>query len=193
VKESPHTRTRILDRAQDLVQRIGANAMSYQHISEAVGIRKASIHHHFPKKEDLLEALIQRYSGQFFAWLDGIAAANVAAPVKLQRYIRLFEATLREGKHDRACPIGMLGAELASLGTASAALVQQFRKRNETFLTEVLELGLKHGQFKFSGDLGATASLIFALLEGEVLIARGAAGVQDFSRVAKQMLRLLQR
>jgi len=193
VKGSPHTRTRILDAAQDLVQRIGANAMSYQHISEAVGIRKASIHHHFSKKEDLLEALIQRYSGQFFAWLDGIAAANVAAPVKLQRYVALFEGTLREGKHDRACPIGMLGAELASLGSASAALVRRFGKKNEAFLTEILERGLKDGQFKFSGDPGATAALIFALLEGEVLIARGAAGVKDFSRVAKQMLRLLRR
>jgi TetR/AcrR family transcriptional repressor of nem operon len=192
VKEPSHTRTRILDTAQDLVQRIGANAMSYQHISEAVGIRKASIHHHFPKKEDLLEALIQRYSGQFFIWLDGIARANVAAPVKLQRYIALFEATLREGKHDRACPIGMLGAELASLGMASATLVQRFRKKNEGFLTEVLEQGLKDSQFRFAGDPGATAALIFALLEGEVLIARGAAGVRDFSRVAKQMLRLLQ-
>ena len=192
MKEPPHTRTRILDTAQDLVQRIGANAMSYQHISEAVGIRKASIHHHFPKKEDLLEALIQRYSGQFFAWLDGIAQANVAAPAKLQRYIALFEATLREGKHDRACPIGMLGAELASLGTASAALLQRFRKKNEDFLTEVLQRGLADSQFKFSGDPGATAALIFALLEGEVLIARGAAGVKDFSRAAKQMLRLLQ-
>jgi len=193
MKEPSHTRTRILDTAQDLVQRIGANAMSYQHISEAVGIRKASIHHHFPKKEDLLEALIQRYSGQFFAWLDGIARANVAAPVKLQRYIALFEATLREGKHDRACPIGMLGAELASLGTASAALVQLFRKKNEGFLTGVLQQGLKNGQFNFSGDHRATAALIFALLEGEMLVVRGAAGVKDFSKVAKQMLRLLQR
>jgi len=193
MSELSDTRTRVLDTAQDLVQRIGANAMSYQHISEAVGIRKASIHHHFPKKEDLLEALIQRYSGQFFAWLDGIARANVAAPVKLRRYIALFEATLREGRHDRACPIGMLGAELASLGAASAALVQHFRKRNEAFLTGVLQQGLKDGQFNFSGDHRATAALIFALLEGEMLVARGAGGLKDFAKVAKQMLRLLQR
>jgi TetR/AcrR family transcriptional regulator, transcriptional repressor for nem operon len=38
------TRTLILDAAQDLIQRLGANAVSYQHLSEAVGIRKASIH-----------------------------------------------------------------------------------------------------------------------------------------------------
>jgi hypothetical protein len=41
------TRTAIMDAAQDLIQRMGANAMSYQHISDAVGIRKASIHYHF--------------------------------------------------------------------------------------------------------------------------------------------------
>src|SRR5689334_9607965 len=42
------TKTAIMDAAQELIQRGGANAMSYQDISEAVGIRKASIHHHFP-------------------------------------------------------------------------------------------------------------------------------------------------
>ena len=54
------TRTKILDVADDLVQRIGLNAMSYKHISDAVGIRKASIHHHFSKKEDLVNALLER-------------------------------------------------------------------------------------------------------------------------------------
>ncbi|WP_257998927.1 TetR/AcrR family transcriptional regulator [Fischerella thermalis] len=47
---STDTRTQILDTAQDLIQRVGVNAMSYQDISEAVGIRKASIHYHFPSK-----------------------------------------------------------------------------------------------------------------------------------------------
>jgi TetR/AcrR family transcriptional repressor of nem operon len=189
--KAPDMRTRILDAAQSLVQRIGANAMSYQHVSNAVGIRKASIHHHFPRKEDLLEALILRYSEQFFVWLRVISEAKVAAPVKLQRYIALFEATLRDGNHDCACPIGMLGAELASLGTASAGLVQRFRTENERFLREILEQGRRAGQFKFKGDLGATAALVFALLEGEVLIARGAAGIKHFSAVAEQLTRLL--
>lgn len=44
------TKTQILDVAQDLIQRLGVNGMSYQDISEVVGIRKASIHTHFPKK-----------------------------------------------------------------------------------------------------------------------------------------------
>ncbi|HSS97391.1 MAG TPA: TetR/AcrR family transcriptional regulator [Terriglobales bacterium] len=193
MKESSDTRTRILDAAQDLIQRIGANAMSYQHISEAVGIRKASIHHHFPKKEDLLEATIQRYSGQFFIWLDDIALSKVSAPVKLQRYIDLFGATLEKGRHDCACPIGMLGAEVETLGTASVTLIQRFRKKNEAFLAEILHQGLKEGQFKFPGDPADTAALVFVLLEGEILLARGTGGVKDFARVSEQLVRLLKR
>src|SRR3712207_7018673 len=46
-------RDRLLDVAQELVQRVGANAMSYQDLSKALGITKASIHYHFPTKADL--------------------------------------------------------------------------------------------------------------------------------------------
>lgn len=59
------TKTQILDVAQDLIQRLGVNGMSYQDISQGVGIRKASIHTHYPKKDDLLPALLDRYSDRF--------------------------------------------------------------------------------------------------------------------------------
>src|SRR5215510_2912589 len=67
------TRTLILDAAQDLVQRLGANAVSDQHLSEAVGIRKASIHYYFPAKEDLLEAKHDK------ACLCGMLGAELAS------------------------------------------------------------------------------------------------------------------
>jgi len=54
------TRKKIADVAEDLIRRVGLNAMSYKHIGDAVGMRKASIHHHFPKKETLVDELLQR-------------------------------------------------------------------------------------------------------------------------------------
>src|SRR5262249_6232579 len=109
--ETRAMKQRILDAAQALIQQVGANAMSYQHISDAVGIRKASIHHHFPTKEGLIEALIERYSNCFLGLVDQILAAPKPGLQKLRDYIALFEATLREGAHDKACPMGMLGTE----------------------------------------------------------------------------------
>ena len=94
------TKSKILDVAQDLIQRLGVNAMSYHHISEAVGIRKASIHHHFPSKEDLLEEVLKRYQLGFTKIVDQIIDSDLSPTTKLRRYMGLFEATLQEGKTD---------------------------------------------------------------------------------------------
>ena len=132
------TRTMILNAAQDLIQRLGANAISYQHLSEAVGIRKASIHYHFPAKQDLLEALIERYRAYFIGLVDRIIAEESDPARMLDRYIGLFEATLREGKHDKACLCGMLGAELASLGDEAVRGIRRFYQDNQERLASIL-------------------------------------------------------
>lgn len=51
----------ILDCAQTLIQKRGYNGFSYADISSTVGIRKASIHHHFSTKVDLAVAVVERY------------------------------------------------------------------------------------------------------------------------------------
>src|SRR3954453_7862902 len=155
------TRSLILDAAQDLIQRLGANAMSYQHLSEAVGIRKASIHYHFPAKQDLLAALIERYHGYFVGLVDRLIAEESDPARMLDRYVGLFEATLREGEHDKACLCGMLGAELASLGDEAARGIRHFFKANQGRLAAILERGRDARVFGFNGDPTALAGLIF--------------------------------
>ena len=51
-----NTREDLLDVAQDLVQKRGLNAVSFQDLSDAVGIRKASVHHHFGNKAVMVQA-----------------------------------------------------------------------------------------------------------------------------------------
>ncbi|MBC7941403.1 MAG: helix-turn-helix transcriptional regulator, partial [Chitinophagaceae bacterium] len=63
--QASDTRERILATAQMLAQQRGFNAFSYADIAAAVGVRKASIHHHFASKGDLELALVQRYRQQF--------------------------------------------------------------------------------------------------------------------------------
>jgi TetR/AcrR family transcriptional repressor of nem operon len=185
------TRTAILDAAQDLIQRVGANAMSYQHISEAVGIRKASIHHHFPSKETLLEELIDRYSRQFFGLVDDIVESHAGPTAKLRRYASLFEGTLSEGQRNKACLCGMLSAEVEGLGSRAAAGLRRFYRGNERRLTHIVEEGRRRGDFRFEGDPQLTATLIFQLLEGSILIARADGGAKRFHAVTEQMMKLL--
>lgn len=187
------TRTAIMDTAQQLIQRGGANAMSYQHISDAIGIRKASIHHHFPTKEHLIEAVIQRYAAYFLKLVDAIVESKLDPAAKLRKYAGLFEATLCEGQQDKACLCGMLGAELATLGNPAATGVRRFYRDNEARLTKILEEGLRREAFRFKGDTKLVAAMIFSLLEGGALVVRAEGGHKRLHTMVEQTITLLQR
>ncbi len=165
--------------------------MSYQDISLAVGIRKASIHHHFPTKEDLLVALVDRYSEYFFSVVDRILASRKNGLGKLRDYMALFEATLREGHQDKACPMAMLGSEVRSIGETAAERVKRFYLRNDQRLASILEEGAKDGSLRFPGSSTAMAGLVFALLEGAMLIARARQSCDHFRSVSDQLLRMV--
>ena len=186
------TKTAIMDVAQELIQRGGVNAMSYQHISDAIGIRKASIHHHFPTKDSLIEAVLQRYAVYFFRLVDDIFESKLDPEAKLRKYAGLFEATLCEGKKDKACLFGMLGAELSTLGSPSVAGVRKFYRENEARLARVLDEGREKGQFRFKGEAKMAAAMIFALLEGGALMARAEGGHKRLHMMVEQSLKLLQ-
>ena len=99
------TKDKILDVADDLIQRVGLNAMSYKHISDAIGIRKASIHHHFPKKEDLVEELLKRCEVSYGERYRQIAEGEGAAPEKLRQLTAVFAEGLSNKK---LCLVGSI-------------------------------------------------------------------------------------
>lgn len=185
------TKTLILDVAQDLIQRLGVNGMSYQDIGESVGIRKASVHTHFPKKEDLLVALLDRYCDRFLHLVDSILATSDSPEVKLRRYCALFEATLSSGNQDKACLCAMLGAEAETLNAPSIERVRQFYQANEERLMTLLSEGQQDGSFQFPGDVQAMASLVFGLLEGGMLVARVRGGASHLHQIAEQLMQLV--
>ena len=59
------TRGKILALADDLVRRRGYNAFSYKDISEALRIKPAAVHYHFPTKEDLGETILHEEIERF--------------------------------------------------------------------------------------------------------------------------------
>jgi TetR/AcrR family transcriptional regulator, transcriptional repressor for nem operon len=185
------TKTLILDVAQDLIQRLGVNGMSYQDISDRVGIRKASVHTHFPKKDDLVAALLDRYSDRFLRIMDSILASDDSPEVKLRRYCGLFESTLSSGSQDKVCLYAMVGAEFTTLTHPSVERVSSFYQANQERLVIILNQGRQDGSFRFAGDVQAMAILIFGLLEGSMLIARVQGGATQFRQVVEQLMPLV--
>ena len=180
-----------MDVAQDLIQRRGVNGMSFQDISDAVKIRKASIHHHFASKQDLVEALLVRYRAEFGVLLTEILDSRAKAKGKLLRYGALFEGTLQAGNQDKSCLCGMLAAEVFSLDDGPVHSVKGFMQDNVKFLTKVLKEGKKDGSLAIRGNVEDSASMILAAFEGGLLVARADGGPEQLSAIIRNLVSLL--
>jgi TetR/AcrR family transcriptional repressor of nem operon len=163
------TASQILDIAEELVQTRGFNGFSYADISERLGIRKPSIHHHFPTKEALGARLVERYRQRFLEALAAIDRAGGNAPRRLRSYARIYEDVLAK---NRMCLCGMLAADVVTLPESVRAPLRGFFDDSETWLTELLESGRRSGDFGFAGKARDQARLLLASLEGAMMVAR---------------------
>jgi TetR/AcrR family transcriptional repressor of nem operon len=161
---------RIADVAQKLVQEVGYNGFSFEHISQEVGMRKASIHHHFGSKVDLGVTVVQRYTRQFEDALAGIELTCKSAPERLVAYADLFETTFQDKQN--LCVCGMLGAESNSLDSALKAEVKRFFQINVKWLKLVMQDGLTTGTLRSKHSAQVLSEALLSLLEGAMLVGR---------------------
>lgn len=119
---SVSTRDALLKSAEIHLRSKGYAAFSYADLSEEIGIRKASIHHHFPTKENLGVALITQYIDVFTEKLQAIDAAHADPVERLREFGGLFLASA----NDHLLPLcGALAAEMAALPESLQALGRQ--------------------------------------------------------------------
>lgn len=161
---------RIADVAQALVQEVGYNGFSFEHISQAVGMRKPSIHHHFASKVDLGVTVVKRYTQAFEDSLKQVQRGTTSAPERLTAYADLFESTFKNKHH--LCVCGMLGAETNSLDDALKIEVKRFFQINLDWLHGVFQEGLTSGTLRSQHDAYVLSETLLSLLEGAMLIGR---------------------
>ncbi|WP_206243861.1 TetR/AcrR family transcriptional regulator [Novosphingobium terrae] len=163
------TREAIMSAARLTVQSDGYNALSFRDLATAVGIKSASVHHHFPTKGDLAEALVCRFSQDFVARMEPLAEKTFEEAI--DGYVSLFRGAF-DGAN-RMCLGGMMSAEVSALPEAARKRLEDFAQAHKTFLRNVLTK--KHP--RLSGDrLDARAMAIYTAMEGAQLITRGLGG-----------------
>ena len=176
----------ILNCAQALIQERGYNGFSYADISSIVGIRKASIHHHFPTKVDLAVAVVERYREVFNANLLSInSQTNWLNKVRL--YAELYKDALRENK---LCLCGMLASDMETLPDEIKKVVRVFLLDNANWLSDVLANSTNPKRSK--KRMLNRAWQIINLLQGGIIMARILHDPSIFSESCEEMLSQLQ-
>ena len=179
------TRGRILDVGEQLLLERGYAGFSYQDIADAVGIRKASIHHHCPSKGDLGRAILERTRLRLGDGRGPVAEDAEQVKRQFERFLRFFERLSEEGS--RLCIGGRLSADYAILPEPVRDPFRDFMAQHGAWLEELCRMGQKTGAFRKDMPARDQALMLRASVQGAVQLARAQGDVELFRAVARVM------
>ena len=164
----------IMDSAERRIRGGGFNSFSFREIAADVGIKSSSVHYHFPTKEDLVAAVVRRYTERTAEFFDQQLATGLA-PV--QMWTRAFRGTLHSKEH--MCPCTILGASVRDLPAKAALEVQRFYKM---CLEKMVAAGLPPER----------ASQLLATITGAMVVANALDDMGTYDQATSELMRELE-
>lgn len=182
-----NTSEAILACTRKLIANGGYNGFSYADIAEVVGIRKPSIHHHFPTKVDLVTALLADYRREAEEGFKNLGSAIPDPLEQLRAYIQYWSTCLSDASAP-FCVCALLASELPALPSEVALEVRAYFRFLSGWLTSVLELGQGQGVIALHDTPRVEAEAFMATVHGAMLSARAYGDADIFATIIKPQL-----
>ena len=165
---------KILAAATRIAQAHGYGGLNIRNLAADVGIKAASIYHHFPSKADLAAAVAKRYWQDSAAVLEGLWTESSDPLHCLRQYPNTFRKSLESD--NRMCLCSFMAAEFDDLPEAVKKEVQTFADVNVAWLSRVLSAAAVVS----SEESERRARAIFAAVAGAQLMARSRSDISLF-------------
>lgn len=160
------TAAQLVDVSETLMKLHGYHGFSYADVAARVGIKKASVHHHFASKSDLARATVRRYRERIGEALAGIERDSDGVLERLRSFGAVFLGAYRaEGS---MCLCAALTADWESLPAPVQEEVSGYWIETREWLRGVLAGDGAMGE----AVRERTAHAVVSLFEGAVLCAR---------------------
>ena len=167
---SSDTKNALLDSAERAARTRGFDGFSYADLAADVGIRKASIHHHFPTKAALAVALMERYHDNLQSACAELDAQNITGGARLLTLIDRYRAAIDDGKS--LCLCVSFSTSRQSLPPDVVAQMSRFRCMMIAWLTTAFVAGQTDDSIRSVSEPEAEAAATLSLVEGAQLSAR---------------------
>ncbi|HEX6360831.1 TetR/AcrR family transcriptional regulator [Actinophytocola sp.] len=155
----------ILTAAGEMFGRGGTPAMG--EVATAAGVRRATLYAHFPSREDLIDAVVERAMVETDADLTALHLERDAADVALTRLVRTSWPALDRHRRLRAVALAEIGAER----------LRRHHDRTLHHLEQLIGRGQSEGRFRTDLPLDWLITTFYAVLHA-------AADEADAGRVA---------
>lgn len=153
----------ILEAAEALLIEKGYHEASIEEIAARVGIAKGTVYLHFPSKQDLVIALLDRHLAAFRQLVDTASSASGSARERLEHILRRVYAG-RNNERMRAI-IGMISsADLQKEHISQKLELLQHKAFVSERISALLESGKAAGEFTTSISTSVMLTAFLALL-----------------------------
>lgn len=163
---SSNSKEAILAAAKLTAQAHGYSGLNFRDLAADVGIKAASIYHHFPSKADLGAAVARRYREDSVAQLEALRIALPDPLLCLSQYPMIFRKALETG--NRMCLYSFMAAEYGDLPEPVKKEIQTFTDIHVAWLGNVLSATTSASP----NESEPRARAIFAAVTGAQLMAR---------------------
>jgi TetR/AcrR family transcriptional regulator, transcriptional repressor for nem operon len=176
-RDGTATRERILDAAQRIVLERGFAATSVDAVLAEAPATKGAFFHHFPSKNELGRALLERYAAADERMLDDFMAAAEAEsddPAdQLVAFLRHYEQVAAElAPTQPGCLFVSFIYERQLAGAGEDDLIASSIRHWRTRLLEKLEAAARAHPPATAVDLPSLADQVFTTFEGGFILAR---------------------
>ena len=182
MRNSEATKENILKRSGVLFNTKGYKATSISNITDATGLTKGAIYRHFNNKQELETETLMHLSGIMFEKLRDRIKEQKNACDKLRAVFRFFESYIDSPPVKGGCPLMNAAVEADDahpvLRKGAIKIMTSIRESLVTILTN----GVTHKQLLSTIDIEMFATLIFASLEGAIMMSKLAGNNTDIKR-----------
>jgi TetR/AcrR family transcriptional repressor of nem operon len=173
----------IIRRTNELLASRGYNGFSFADIAELVDVRKASIHHHFPTKADLVKATVVLHRDATRLGLQSLDQSSSDPLERLVAYSR-FWAECIQRSNPPICICALLAAELPAIPVEVAVEVKRHFTELHAWVASTMEEGASKGRMHLNDSPLAEASAFVASIHGAMLAARASGDAALFREIA---------
>ena len=158
-------RENILQAAESLFARRGYHETSMDDIVKESGLSKGAIYGYFESKQDLLLALSDRRCASILGRIQSVFSPDDSATEKLEKGLGVIFSDLIEVSRE-VCGLSLeLWVEAPRVKSLQHGVNTRYGTAH-SFITGIINEGMRKGEFKQDIDADAMASILFATIDG---------------------------
>ncbi len=184
------TKRLIIEKAAPIFNIKGVEATAMSDIMEATKLSKGSLYVHFENKGELAIEAFDYNIEKLSKMIMNEVSKTESAKGKLFAYIDVLVNSV-DSPIEGGCPLMNFGSEADDTNPVIKQKVHKRIEHTQKFLSNIIKTGIENKEFNPSWDADEFSTIMFAMIQGGILIKRVSSDNTKFNIIANNLKKMI--